>query len=677
MVKSTIFKTFVLIIGLIASNNLWAQSGDNGKVQPEFNKIEELIYTSEDYWYVNTDSALYFAKKALKSLRSFPDSSLEGWAYISLSTAYYYRGDLDTAFLYGQKGLEWYQDVGDSWDISDAHNNLGNILCDLGKIDKALFHYYEGIRIYESSEWHGKDSHYIFNNLGTLFLEVEDYERAFSYFERSLKMAHEFNDTGLVVLSLGNLSSTYFNVERYDSCKALAERVIRIAQVYSDGKTDLAFAYGLLGDLKVEMGDYDAALEYYNEAAIIFKETVSLADLASIDLGIYECSLKMGKAKEAETALLDFLKRPEVASSIFYLSDGYDLLAKVQFELGAFEEAYKNNRFGHELTDSLRTEKRSAQLRYMELSILQEENSNLLDLNKWQEQQNLAANQRISFQRYLIIGITLATLLGMIALIAIYRNFKNQKNARTQLIKLNREIQGSHIQIKKQNEELIDLNRSKDQILSIIGHDLRGPIGGLQSLMEMLNRGDLSLQEMKDISPAAIDNLIQTRGLLEDLLDWGSHQLQNKNLHLVEVNVYELVQDVFENLKFAASSKKNNLINDVDPSLTLKTDRNMLSFILRNLVQNSIKFTENGAIRVQGVFGGKVEIKVTDEGVGMSKEQISALFTANYQSASGTSGEKGTGFGLQIIREFIDALGATMEIDSKIGLGTSTKLLFK
>ena len=313
----------------------------------------------------------------------------------------------------------------------------------------------------------------------------------------------------------------------------------------------------------------------------------------------------------------------------------------------------------------------------MELSLLQEENNNLLDLNKWQEQQNVTARQRIIFQRYLIIGITLASILGIIALIAVYRNYKNQKDARTQLIKLNREIQGSHIQIKKQNEELIDLNRSKDQILSIIGHDLRGPIGGLQSLMEMLNRGDLSLQEMKGISPAAIDNLIETRGLLEDLLDWGSHQLQDKTLHLVEVNVHELVQDVFQNLKFAAASKNNSLANEVDPDLILKTDRNMLSFILRNLVQNSIKFTENGTIRVKGVFGGKVEIVVSDEGVGMTEEQIKSLFTSYTRSEPGTKGEKGYGFGLQIIKEFIDNLGGTIEIDSKIGSGTSTKLCFK
>ena len=140
MVKSTIFKTLVLIVGLITSTNALAQSSDNGNVQPEYNKIE-------DYWYVNTDSSTYFANEALKRLNSFPDSSLEGWAYMSLSSAYYYQGVLDTAYFYGQKGLERYTAVGDAWDISDAHNNLGNILCDLGKIDQALFHYYEGIRI--------------------------------------------------------------------------------------------------------------------------------------------------------------------------------------------------------------------------------------------------------------------------------------------------------------------------------------------------------------------------------------------------------------------------------------------------------------------------------------------------------------------------------------------------
>ena len=645
------------IIGLVLwCSSSFAQESNEVRKNAEADRIEALIVESEEFWYQNTDSAIYYAGKAIELLQEYNDSVLLGWAEISMSTAYYYKGVLDSALMHGQKAMSIYEKVGDEYDISDAHNNIANVLGDMGMIESAIVHYYEGLRVFENWERSEDYSHYIYNNLATVFMDVEDYPRALEHLNRSLEMAIAFEDTGLIALSLSNMASTYLELKDLEKAEEMIDRVIEIARSFPDGKTDLAFGIGLCADLYAERKEWEESIEANYESRRLFAETVSLSDVAIADIGIAEAYTELGQADKALQITERLLSLPEVIENPVTLFDALNQHSKAAETLGLHELAYASARRAIEIDDTLRSREAMTQVRYMEMRELQRENNNLLDITSIQREMNESTQERIALQRYLIIG---AIVLILVTLAFLYFLFKNDQRRKASEI------------------ELRELNRSKDQLLSIIGHDLRGPMGGLETLLEMMNRGDLSQEEIKAIAPSAIENLSQARNLLEDLLQWGVHQLNSRSVDFTTIHVKALVEDVFHSLNMLAENKGNRLVNDVPTELLVRSDRNIQSFILRNLLQNSIKFTHNGTIRVRGIDSGRVSIFVEDEGVGMPDGEVDRILRGEVFSSHGTHGETGTGLGMSLVREFTNALGGELDIRSEKDRGTSTELRFK
>lgn len=212
-------------------------------------RIEGLIVQSEDLWYENTDSFIYYARLALDELTMYKDDYLQGWAQITLSTAFYYKGMMDSSMMHGERTLALYRVSGDEYDISDAYNNLANVLCDMGQVEKALTYYYKGLRLYQQLEWHDEYATYIYNNVATIFMNVEDYAKALEHFQTSLALAHKHKDTALLILTQSNLAATYIETGALDKAGETIDKLIATSRAYPYGKTDEAFGPSLEGDL--------------------------------------------------------------------------------------------------------------------------------------------------------------------------------------------------------------------------------------------------------------------------------------------------------------------------------------------------------------------------------------------------------------------------------------------
>lgn len=231
-------------------------------------------------------------------------------------------------------------------------------------------------------------------------------------------------------------------------------------------------------------------------------------------------------------------------------------------------------------------------------------------------------------------------------------------------------------QLEKSEAELKDLNVSKDKFFSIIAHDLRNPISALigysnlmvDSYYEMDDEEKLELsQSIKQISN-------NVSNLLEGLLEWSRYEMgrmeHNPELYRLSDSINRVI-----NLLYPGAKKKEIVIKvNSDENLEIYADKNMIETILRNLVSNSIKFTDkNGVITVSSELKNDfVEIMVCDNGLGMTQEQQDSLFKLeSCQSTNGTEEEKGSGLGLVLCRELIKKNGGKMWIKSKKGEGTS------
>jgi|GEM_PF-1589039 len=226
------------------------------------------------------------------------------------------------------------------------------------------------------------------------------------------------------------------------------------------------------------------------------------------------------------------------------------------------------------------------------------------------------------------------------------------------------------------NDELTLSNLEKDKFFSIIAHDLKGPLGSLMGLSELVAEDIESIEknEMVEIAQSFHESLTNIYKLLENLLDWSRLQRNTIQFAPENTNLKMLSKNTAMLLKAALSNKKINLKDDIPEDLDAFADGNMISTVIRNLISNAIKFTNpNGTITLtsNAEDNEKIIVTIADDGIGMDEEHQKNLFKIgkNY-SRLGTENEPGTGLGLILCKEFIVKNGGDIWVESKEGIGT-------
>lgn len=224
-------------------------------------------------------------------------------------------------------------------------------------------------------------------------------------------------------------------------------------------------------------------------------------------------------------------------------------------------------------------------------------------------------------------------------------------------------------------EQLKELNASKDKFFSIIAHDLKSPFQTLLGYSEILSKEIESLE--KDDIKSFADNLYKSSEslfkLLENLLDWSRLQRgvmeYNPDNHL-------LFDIIYANTNFAsikAKDKNIEIVEKCENDIWVYCDYNMINTVLRNLISNSLKFTKpGGKIEVYVEIDENITIIVKDNGVGMSEKAMNKIFKIDtHHSTLGTNNEQGTGLGLILCKELVDKNYGSIKVESEEGVGTS------
>ena len=222
------------------------------------------------------------------------------------------------------------------------------------------------------------------------------------------------------------------------------------------------------------------------------------------------------------------------------------------------------------------------------------------------------------------------------------------------------------------NEELEELNQVKNRLFSIISHDLRTPLKSIQGYLEVLADGAFPESEKNKIEEQLLYLTKQTQDMLFNLLSWSKSQLSGNNIELQEVNLYDTLIGTTEILQASAERKGIKLEIFINNSLHVKANADVLQLVVRNLIQNAIKFTNNGGqISVNTYVKDKqAYIVVKDNGVGIPLQKQPEIFSSKLKSAYGTNNEKGIGLGLYLCKELIEIQGGKIWFTSIPGLGS-------
>lgn len=226
-----------------------------------------------------------------------------------------------------------------------------------------------------------------------------------------------------------------------------------------------------------------------------------------------------------------------------------------------------------------------------------------------------------------------------------------------------------------QAQELQKSNLIKDRVFSIIAHDLRAPIKSLSTVLTWVSEDDLTYEELKK-SLGGISKNVDTLNLtLENLLQWSRSQLNGVKSEPELIDIRKPIQEMADLYKIQLNEKKISFNNQVLDMKVVYFDKHQLNLIFRNLISNAIKFTDfNGKIEVSASSPtpNKTLICIKDNGLGMNQEAIRKVFSAvDHYTTFGTNNEKGTGLGLLLCKEYVDAGEGKIWIESELNKGTS------
>ncbi|MDP3462015.1 MAG: hybrid sensor histidine kinase/response regulator [Bacteroidales bacterium] len=245
-----------------------------------------------------------------------------------------------------------------------------------------------------------------------------------------------------------------------------------------------------------------------------------------------------------------------------------------------------------------------------------------------------------------------------------------------QLESLNKELTLSQEQIREDALRLKQLVNEKNQLFSIIAHDLRGPINSFISLTRLLadEAAGISPELIMELSADMHQSASSLHELLENLLSWSLMQRDEVRMNQEDIFLKPLIDSVLELLKEKFVTKNILINNTIPPNLAVKGDWNMVSTVARNLITNAVKFTpQGGEVSLSGIqdANGMVIITVQDTGIGMSAELIGRLFQFDKRtSRPGTDGEPSSGLGLMLCKEFIERNGGQLKIRSQENVGS-------
>lgn len=253
------------------------------------------------------------------------------------------------------------------------------------------------------------------------------------------------------------------------------------------------------------------------------------------------------------------------------------------------------------------------------------------------------------------------------------------------LIKENKTLDITLKKLSKANDELKELNATKDKFFSIIAHDLKNPFSSILGFADLLatsaqkTRNEDKTSYYIDIIRKSAENAYK---LLENLLEWSRSQTGRIQYIPLDLNINKLIDEAILLHKQIADNKMIKLQSNTNNSHVIFADKNTINTVLRNLISNALKFTpKGGSVTVntkETIYNQNdyIEISICDTGVGMPNDRVEKLFRIDQSvSTNGTEKEQGTGIGLILCKEFIEKNKGKIWVESTPEVGSTFRFI--
>ena len=599
---------------------------------------------------------------SLESLvRSVPADTTKVWLLNSLA-AHLRERDNNKALVYAKEAKDLAELLNYRNGLGYAWENLGWILFRKGYFTKS----YEAItQAMTISEEIGNASlkASCLVDLGAIHYEQNQNGEAIGHYKKAMEVSLANDDERLIARSFNNLAFVFLKLSLIDSARIFAIECMKHSNLAKDPYM-IAFSERTMGDVYFSEQDYVRAEQHFKKCLdVALRNDITFLKLAALH--------RLGKLHSVvgqyNEALEYFFEDMSLAREYGYedeLERTYKLVAQTYELKRDIPNAFLYQSKYISAHDSLATQRKSE-----EISLAQSRFESEMKEAKIQFLTKEAALRQGEMNKqklWLYFAVGCGTLLIILSVVLLINN-RYAKIAR-------KELEEKNLAISEQALELRNLNLTKDKLFSIISHDLRSPVAGLKSLMDLIDTPGLSQEEFVKITKVLKRNLDYVHEDLDNLLMWAQTQLQGMQALQEPVRLKLLAEEKISLFKDAALLKKISINNEISADAIVYADRNHVSLVLRNLIGNAIKFNQpGGCIKIASKQkGAEYEISVSDSGVGILDADMSKLFRAEtHFTRPGTNKEKGLGIGLLLTKEFVEINRGSIWVESEEGKGTT------
>ncbi len=502
------------------------------------------------------------------------------------------------------------------------------------------------------------------SDLAIAYAGIKNPHKAKEFYLQAAELSRgQQNEIYSTVSTFNNLAAIYTQLEQYDSARIFLEEALEIGKPVAG--MDLSSTYNNLGNVYFHKKDYPKALEYFQ---FNYNQHVNgeMPDDLWVDyLNIADAYIEL---KRFDSATWHANKALELASELGSRSkeaDSYSLLSKLYERTGNYAKALEMQKKWHTIDTSIVNKEM-----YASIARLQERFH-----AKERENENKLLLTQVEKEKYRVRSITfLAIFLGIIGiLVAIAFNIKRKANT---ILKTTNEL------VTRQNERLAELNHEKNSLMSIVSHDLGTPFATIQMWGQVLQSDK---EQLTEDQKKAVSRILTAGNhgelLIRRILDVEKAHVGKQPMHLENFELTVFIEQVSDSMKPGAE-KKNIKLHYAKPGkeVYVLSDRQMVHRICENLISNAIKYSHPGKNVWLSVSdeGDAVQIRVQDEGIGISSEDLPHLFSRyNKLSSRPTDGEASTGLGLSIVKRIVEELNGRIHCESEPGKGSLFTVILK
>ncbi|MDW3210349.1 MAG: tetratricopeptide repeat-containing sensor histidine kinase [Reichenbachiella sp.] len=578
--------------------------------------------------------------------------------------------DIDSSIHFAQQALWLSREMSYLNGINHSLNYLGIAYRNRSNYSKALELFFEALKSSEYSK-DLQEISYTLINIGNIYIFQTNYQGAIDYFQRALENAKIINDGNIMAYCYLNIGRSLVGLEQYSK----AEEYYRQAQELRTKMNDLegmVISNVDMAELYIKTNLPDKALSLLTENLINVKRLNHTSTLSLSYINIARCHIMKNNTVKAKAFIQKSMTLNEAHGLKSNQSQALQLLSEISEKSNNYNQALNYFKLYVATKDSIFNEENTRKIESLHAQY-QTEKAEVE--TKYLREQTRLNQVIIERQRAIITLAVVACLLFLtVAIIAFWSSNERKK--------LNAQIEDQKERAYKHNNDLIDINNEKNNLIRILSHDLRAPINNIKGLTEIHQ----SEHQEFGASENHTLNLIKSESdrilsMISKILNVEALSTTPKTANKERVNIVKVMNDTITSFNSTARAKNITIKGEIsEKACIILGDDIHLHQVLENLVSNAVKFSNpDTTITLQlNVVGKSVQLSVQDQGPGLTEDDKNKIFK-KFQtlSAKPTANEVSTGLGLSIVKKYVEQMNGKIWYESELGEGTKFTVQFE